>query len=273
MEQVQKILEKMYEIPNFGVYLFATIGVLVILFLIVLFLGKKDEKKRKLEEKIESSQEATPDVSPETVMPTAKEETVKFDEPAKEETVLTPEMPVIEEKKEESPVVFQPMPEMDEVKPVMEETPSSDITTPEVKEDVTIKDVKPTDVPQDKDFDFDALADAISKELEGIDNPATDNTDSAFDAIKEKEEKTEPVAVNKPEEIKTKPVMPTVFSSVYVDREKEEPKVQTDTSFDLPKMATTPEEEPKIETPAPVEEEVKPIIDESSDDDVIFPGV
>ena len=40
-------LESLYSIENFGIYLFVIIGILVILFLIVLFFGKKDQKKRK----------------------------------------------------------------------------------------------------------------------------------------------------------------------------------------------------------------------------------
>ena len=40
-------LESLYEIENFGIYLFVIIGILVVLFLVVLFFGKKDKKMRK----------------------------------------------------------------------------------------------------------------------------------------------------------------------------------------------------------------------------------
>ena len=43
-------LNKLYESNYFGIGLFAVISFLVIMFLIVLFFGKKDEKKRKLDE-------------------------------------------------------------------------------------------------------------------------------------------------------------------------------------------------------------------------------
>lgn len=43
-------LNKLYESNYFGIGLFAVISFLVVTFLIVLFFGKKDEKKRKLEE-------------------------------------------------------------------------------------------------------------------------------------------------------------------------------------------------------------------------------
>lgn len=43
-------LDKLYESNYFGIGLFAVISFLVVTFLIVLFFGKRDEKKRKLEE-------------------------------------------------------------------------------------------------------------------------------------------------------------------------------------------------------------------------------
>lgn len=45
-----EFLNKLYANENFGMGLFCVIIFLVIMFLVVLFLGKKDEKKRKLEE-------------------------------------------------------------------------------------------------------------------------------------------------------------------------------------------------------------------------------
>ena len=53
-------LESLYEIENFGIYLFVVIGILVVLFLIVLFFGKRDQKMRqKLEEQEESTMPKT----------------------------------------------------------------------------------------------------------------------------------------------------------------------------------------------------------------------
>ncbi|MBE6154274.1 MAG: hypothetical protein E7163_01690 [Firmicutes bacterium] len=45
-----EFLDKLYESEYFGIGLFIVISFLVVTFLIVLFFGKKDEKKRKLEE-------------------------------------------------------------------------------------------------------------------------------------------------------------------------------------------------------------------------------
>lgn len=56
-----EFLDKLYESNYFGIGLFAVICFLVVTFLIVLFFGKKDEKKRKLEEtaKLESMANTT----------------------------------------------------------------------------------------------------------------------------------------------------------------------------------------------------------------------
>ena len=50
---MKEFLESLYEIENFGIYLFVVIGVLVVLFLLVLFFGKKsaDERLEEFEEK------------------------------------------------------------------------------------------------------------------------------------------------------------------------------------------------------------------------------
>lgn len=45
-----EFLDKIFSYPNFGTILFAVIAVLTVLFFIILFFGKKDEKERKLEE-------------------------------------------------------------------------------------------------------------------------------------------------------------------------------------------------------------------------------
>ena len=42
-----EFLEKLYEMENFGLYLFGVIGILIVLFMIVLILGKRDQKKSK----------------------------------------------------------------------------------------------------------------------------------------------------------------------------------------------------------------------------------
>ena len=46
---MKNFLESLYQIENFGIYLFVFIGVLIVLFLVILFFGKKDSDKKEKE--------------------------------------------------------------------------------------------------------------------------------------------------------------------------------------------------------------------------------
>ena len=46
---MKNFLESLYQIENFGIYLFVFIGVLIVLFLVILFFGKKDSDKEEKE--------------------------------------------------------------------------------------------------------------------------------------------------------------------------------------------------------------------------------
>ncbi len=240
-------LESLYSIENFGIYLFVVIGILVVLFLVILFFGKKDEQKRKEEAQ----------TSNETV------------DTFKETTNVTPvEVPVVEQ----NPFGSMQVPEVNQVSKIEENTsvePISEEKIPEVVE---------------KEFDFDALAAAISKELESIDNvPVNEAKEVKPDLIEpatsvepvlpKKEEKEFPVLEESqvvkeepkvsfeiPEEkntvnIEEKKVMPrpTVFSSVYVNRNIEEPKImeEQNPNVEEAKVEPTPIVEPKASPVAP----------------------
>jgi len=120
-------LDKLYESNYFGIGLFAVISFLVITFLVVLFFGKKDEKKRKLEETnkvmsttnsqdlFKETSEVTPitiPVNPEpvnSVMPTVPVGEIPS-VPIQEEQ--TPIMPTV------TPIPVQPMPSMNGYEPI-----------------------------------------------------------------------------------------------------------------------------------------------------------
>ena len=253
-----EFLEKLYEMENFGLYLFGVIGILIVLFMIVLILGKRDQKKSKeqiseettnvdsepketpvVETKEEENtsfafhdtEEATPVQVEEPVMP--KEE-IKYENPVNEQfsttnSVLNDELP--KEEAENTAV----MPQV--VEPVV------DIEPPKMEE-------APTPTPSAKEFDFDALANAISKELESIEKKETPKVEEPK-TLDTNFKTFEPVNVTEPKEevkesVKPRPVMPTVFSSVYVNREKEvkEPEKKEEEpvkpTFDLPKMMDLP---------------------------------
>ncbi len=225
-------LEGLYEIENFGIYLFVVIGLLIMAFLFVLFFGKKDAKKQESKDLVNKEEMALPQDVPvkteETVIPVPVEANINVEE---NHAVITNQVlnGNDEEKEHESEVV------------------------------------------QEKEFDFDALAAAISKELESIDKQPSE--EAPRPVIEEKEddlshlfepvkvEDTIPVNVEnkveaekevpkvEEEREKPRPVMREVFSSVYVNREKETPKTEEkiepvgrgfNPSMDLPKKIELP---------------------------------
>ena len=186
----------------------------------------------------------------------SKEEPQVTEEPKVEE-------PLFKEMSENIPVetphlksenVEAPMPTVNNV--LNEEIPSFE----EPEKSPVVEDAVVTP-KEEKEFDFDALAAAITKELESIEKkentvaesvapvleetkeePLHFETDMVQEEIKVEEPKEEIKAEEKEvkkEEPKTKRVMPTVFSSVYVNRSVEEPKILKD---EIKKA-----EEPKVE--------------------------
>ena len=302
-----KILDSLYSIENFGIYLFAVIGVLIVLFLIILFFGKKDAKKRKEEETKNLSQVKDAVIAQEEQVSSPSVQTpVNVEQPPqplpvgaeqKKEFVFEEITPVSEA---EAPISLDEMLQA-APKPTTNVVLNSDFITPMVPEVNAVKEepVAPQVPPvveqpkQEKEFDFDALAAQISKELEQLEKNGTEEpvvvepvqpkteevSFQIFEPLKEEDviapvaakvEEVIPVQEQKKEEVKTRPVMPTVFSSVYVNREKEEPKIiekqqeqkveQTAPvtpvvpKIELPKMAETPK---KVEGPRPILEEIK----------------
>ncbi|HIR75178.1 TPA: hypothetical protein IAB95_06760 [Candidatus Ventrenecus avicola] len=262
-------LESLYEIENFGIYLFVVIGILVVLFLIVLFFGKRDQKMRqKLEEQEESTMPKNETTEEYAFEPEQESTELNVPAPQVAESNSSPEIP---EKQEESVVEDSPMP-TSEIHPTSNVVLNSDLFSEATP-------IQPEETSATKEFDFDALAEAISKELESIDNTdkkpepekeepsiekeAPINEEKNFQVFEpirvEKKEEPKKVEEEKKEEARPRPVMPTVFSSVYVNREKEEPKKEETVSesvkpakptIDLPKIADLPKraEEPKKET-------------------------
>ena len=214
---MKEFLESLYEIENFGIYLFVVIGVLVVLFLLVLFFGKKsaDERLEEFEEKENDNVNAFKTIENEVALDTPKvsktvDEEVKPSFNNEEDIVSENDTPINEEHEEH------------------EETINNQV--------------------ENKEFDFETLANEISKELESIDNdkkvvnevkPVIEEHDELINVFKDSNQ--EP----KKEESKSVP-RPTVFSSVYVNRNNDNnisnnttPKKEEDrvlpTGLDLPK--------------------------------------
>ncbi len=218
-----KFLESLYNIENFGIYLFIVIGILFILFLVILFFGKKDEKKRKLEATVKLEQEKQ---EPESVT-IAPEAPLVMDE--KPELHIPVEQTMFQEITEPTPVEAPKPLESELSQPILEpikEPSLSDIALEQISE--------LNKVPErTTEFDFDALAAEINKELESIERKE--------EPVKSLNETVSPVTFSVPEkkEVESPQIqehvepklertmsMPTVFSSVYVNREKEQPIVE-----------------------------------------------
>ncbi len=253
-------LESLYSIENFGIYLFIIIGILVVLFLVVLFFGRKDQKKRKeLEDKLEQTKISTRDAFKDV-----SEEPTNVEVPALE--------PEVENIKEENEMTFSPE----------KNITTNAVLNSDLELDNSLVHEEPSEEEPKKEFDFDALADAISKELAEMEKNT--NTEPEVEPLKPIEPEInyrveEPIHIEPEipmpkEEVKPKPVMPAVFSSVYVNREKEEPKKEevkpvtiTKPEIELPKMMDLPKK--ASSNPEPVET-IKPVLEEK-DDDIIFP--
>ncbi len=267
-----EFLEKLYSNENFGLYLVITIAILVVLFFIVLFMGKSDEKKTKALKNKKEEVTASEDI-PLPVQPVQNSATPIPIKPIGENNSSGEAMVI------GSPVVSEvsiptPVEPISNIEPAFKEvTNEVPVEVPaEVNQEVTqnvvlnedvndVKEVEPPVEEEPKEFDFDALADAINKELESIkeakleetltkaERPVIEEKPFAFPNFETVEPDRMPQEVikqEKEEEIKPvleeKPKMPDVFSSVYVNRNSEvaEPKPAKPVPFELPKMADMP---------------------------------
>lgn len=266
-------LTKLYSNDNFGIILFTSISILVLAFLIILFFGKKDQKERKLAEtKILNNNEnnQTKEI---------KKEEVAFQD---QEPKVDLEIPQPES------IMEVPMPPIPEVPNVVE---TSNTIPPifEAKEETATDEVP---MPPKTDFDFDALAASISKELESI-GVSTDESDFETAPIVEpviQEEKVEEPTINQgprlepiiePEpvlnpvifeapaevepitEIKVEDIPPVQkieenkpistkapFSSVFVNKKSEEPKIEEQNFVEPVEVTPT---KPTIELPKTID--------------------
>lgn len=285
-----EFLEQLYSNENFGLYLVIAIAVLVVLFFIVLFMGKKDQKassvaNEKTTEPVNNEQPVSLENNVEKVSveenknnvesPVILEQTAPVVEPPKfnpepiNPSLVAPEAPLFKEVSEVNSL---------EVK----ELPKEEVNLEKTQNVVMNEEVKPVieenNEVEHKEFDFDALAEAINKELESFKEskpveepvsapvkeevkPVIEEKSFSFPTFEsvEPDKIPEPILNNELNEVKPvieekpRPVMPNVFSSVYVNKEEpkhEEVKPVKPAAFELPKMADLPKKaevkEPEI---------------------------
>ncbi len=263
-----EFLEKLYSNENFGLILVILIIALIILFFIVLFFGKKSSKKS-VNEEIKQPENIN-NMNNELLNQTASTPLVaNSPQQAFKETSEDQKVEVIPMMNEPEPLKTMPSAPVD----IAENIPTveNSLLNEEPKEPDNLTET----VDIDKEFDFNALAEAINKELESIKEP---NKEVAPEENIVKEE-PKPVIEEKPfafpnfeqikpdaipeemvpskkeeEQVKPRTAMPTVFSSVYVNRNNEEkkaeqpvkPKIELPKRVDLPKRADVlPKEEAK----------------------------
>lgn len=148
MNNLEKVLEKLYSYEYFPIYLVVSIIVLVLLFIVVLFFGKKDKKKREIEATKKLQQINTGQINLEEVnafKETSTPSSVEINaEPSLENTVTEPAfLPNMTEVKEENEVIPEPI--------LPKEEPTLNISTEPVMPEVTpVENHKetPTEVPK-----------------------------------------------------------------------------------------------------------------------------
>lgn len=221
-----EFLYKLYSNDFFGIGLFIVITILAISFLIILFLGKKDQKN-KIKNNIKISNDNN-----------VSNEEVKT-EPLETMTLPTEEILAVEDVKEETIVSVEEQPEDISIDPFVSSNLvlNEDLVKLESEENVqtevvlenepSIENVfNVTSIENDIDVDTKTVEEPIIEEVNEPDFVPFDIPVPVIEEIKEESIFTEP----KQEEIKEEPkkvVLPSnQFSSVYLSKEKEEPVVE-----------------------------------------------
>lgn len=240
-----EFLYKLYENEYFGIGLFAIITVLLFLFLIILFFGKKDEKVRKLEETKKLELENI------NAFKEVEEMKEKLDIPVIEQPIIKEE--VIENKVEPSfdnPFVEEPLKAelAEEFESVNEESVEDinfelpDLTANKVEEPVNEENIFQTPVLEETMFE-EPLKEEIVEEKPETDEIIFEEI-NPFDMSSIQLEEETPAVV--------KPKVEAPFSSVFVNEVQpvqepigepiKEEIIEEHNEFELPKMVEVQKE-------------------------------
>lgn len=277
-------LEKMFAYEYFGTILFSVIAILIVLFFVILYFGKNDEKVRKIEEtrKLELANiNAFAEQKEKSVELNAEENIIP-----KEEQNEIAEENLVEDKFEDlkteinssfnAPVKDNVLDTKDMLTqriasftPVLDPIEPEPIIIPESKKNIDLSIPKDDKMPESsfrveptltKDypkFNFEELANSISKELEDIDRLSKKVVEEPHNFEIEANIPITPIS-----ELTKKDNKP-VFSSVFVNKEdnkeeasinqeifeEQEPLVFPDINFETAVHTNRP----KIELPKPAE--------------------
>ena len=216
---------ELYQNDNFILYLTIALVILIILFVLVLIFGKRDQKleetkrlqKLELDTFKEEEKPATKLEVEETKLPKVEESIIKEDTPKQEEVAS----PIIKDDEDKMEVTtFIPKVE---AKPVSEEVKELSDSKPEIKKvskpliDID-EENKPINMQELDEIKFDDIN--LENELNEL-----ENIKKEFDSIKipeTKEEKKEVKVEDKKGYNNTYKPSPRVFSSVFVNNKDEE---------------------------------------------------
>ena len=218
-----EFLYRLYSNDYFGIGLFIAITILAFSFLVILFFGKKDEKVRTQENEKNTNNNETNELKTTEGLPTESLETVSLSVETTNE---------VKEEKVEEPVEMNPFIYSNVV------LNSDLVETSENK-----KNQEPITEPVNETLNFsnnDIFENKITEELAelNINEEKTEEKQEEFniDPFNLEPPIIEPIQnniftesvekVEKKEQPIKKVVMPTQFSSVYLTKEKEQPKVE-----------------------------------------------
>lgn len=217
---MEEILNKLYSYEYFGIYLMISILVLVVLFIVILFFGKKDQKTREIEA-TKKLQQIDSEAFKEESLENKVEVNTLSQEELENDTIIVPSIGVIQSESNTIDEIPEP------VLPIQEE-----VTTESVEESVVeVAEEQPTESIVEK-----VLTPPTDSSIDEIPVPmiepviTNDNADEITPLLDKIEEK------------------PLVFSEDALDNVLEEIN-----SFEVPTIETT-EPEFKVES---VEEEVE----------------
>ena len=253
---MKDFLYNLYQNDNFTLYLTIALVVLVVLFVIVLIFGKKDQKleETKRLQKIELEGFKEENKEPEKVEVPAKE-----DVPA----------PVVEETKEEV------------VAPVKNDTEEVTVTTfePEVKEEIPVVEEKDDTIVFMKDDKplFEAVEDDVPLNIPDF---GFDELESNLSSLEDIKKEFNDIEVPSTEEVKEEPVLTEnkpnteVFSSVFVNN-SDIPTNNEESKVSL--FSIKDDEEDTIELPTlkveKKEENVAPIVNHEEEKPFSFDDI
>lgn len=261
---MEELLNKLYSYEYFGVYLMISILVLVVLFIVILFFGKKDQKNREIEA-TKKLQQIENDTFKEDSIENAVDVNTLSQETLENDTIIVPNINTIETDNDLSDEIPEPiLPVQEEVVEEIKDVTTNEIIEPviETEEPMLNAEIMPMEAPfvEEKrdEIPMPTIEPVITNDdvneitplLEKIEEKPLLFNDEVVEENKydvptiettEPEIKVEPVIeeVEVPtfnfdelmkdieETKKEEPVKaPEIFSSVFVPEKDEEPKVE-----------------------------------------------